>query len=541
MDIVFIADYFADEIPGGGELNNDYLCDLLQEKGHSVYKIKSRLVSREIIEQNESSCFIVANFVELPRDSYEALKKCRYIIYEHDHKYAKSRNPGLYNDYVVPPNQLINLGFYRSAAAVFCQSGLHSRILHKNVYIDNIKNLSGNIWSNEILDFIENLIELEKKDQFSVMDSAIPHKNTSAAIKYCEERKENYELISGDYRSFLEKLAGNDKFVFLPLTPETLSRVVVEARMLGVEVHTNLRVGAASEPWFHLKGRELIKEMRSRQEHVITAIEEVFTDKAVCWNTPKKKFPKISLVTSLYSGDDFIEDFLNNLTSQTIFDNCELIIVDGNSPGNERTIIEQYMERFPNIIYERLEEDPGIYGCWNHAIRLSTGEFISNANLDDRRSLQQLEIFANILMQDGNVDLVYSECFLTNKPNETYSNNSSEGLVYSALPFTPENMIKCLPGCMPLWRKTMHDRCGYFNDKLKYAGDWELWLRAVRSGSEFKRVDGIHGLYYNNPYGLSTDETRHSQRFEEEKQIFFEFKHMFGDENLKRFQGYFSQ
>ena len=139
MDVIFIADYFADEIPGGGELNNDYLCNLLEEKGHSVYKIKSRLVSREIVEQNESSCFIVANFVELPRDSYEALKKCRYIIYEHDHKYAKSRNPGLYNNYVVPPNQLINLGFYRSAAAVFCQSGLHSRILHKNVYIDNIK------------------------------------------------------------------------------------------------------------------------------------------------------------------------------------------------------------------------------------------------------------------------------------------------------------------------------------------------------------------------------------------------------------------
>ena len=87
----------------------------------------------------------------------------------------------------------------------------------------------------------------------------------------------------------------------------------------------------------------------------------------------------------------------------------------------------------------------------------------------------------------------------------------------------------------------MHDRCGYFNDKLKYAGDWELWLRAVRSGSEFKRVDGIYGLYYNNPSGLSTDEERYKEKFKEEKQIFFEYRDIFGDENFKRFKGYFSQ
>jgi len=281
--------------------------------------------------------------------------------------------------------------------------------------------------------------------------------------------------------------------------------------------------------------------MRKRQEHIVTAVEEAFTSDVVCWNTPKRPFPKISLLTSLYSGDEHIEGFLENITSQTIFDNCELIIIDANSPGNEKPVIDRYMEKFSNITYERLEKDPGIYGCWNRALELATGEFISNANLDDRRSRQQLEIFAGALVENEDMDLVYSECFTTDKPNETYMRNSSAGQTYPVSSFTPENMIKCLPGCMPLWRKTMHDGCGNFNSKFKYAGDWEMWLRAVRNGSRFLKIDGIHGLYYNNPSGLTTDNTRYQEKFQEEKKTFYEYRDMFGDKNFEQFKGYFSQ
>ena len=27
-------------------------------------------------------------------------------------------------------------------------------------------------------------------------------------------------------------------------------------------------------------------------------------------------------------------------------------------------------------------------------------------------------------------------------------------------------MIKCLPGCMPLWRKSLHEKNGYFNSAV---------------------------------------------------------------------------
>ncbi|MFM6397623.1 MAG: glycosyltransferase family 2 protein, partial [Planktothrix sp.] len=92
--------------------------------------------------------------------------------------------------------------------------------------------------------------------------------------------------------------------------------------------------------------------------------------------------PLISIVTSVYKGKEFMQGFLKNITAQTIFSQCELILIDGNSPENEGEIIEAFIRKngFSNIHYHRLDEDPGLYECWNIAIRQSRGKYITNAN-----------------------------------------------------------------------------------------------------------------------------------------------------------------
>ena len=65
----------------------------------------------------------------------------------------------------------------------------------------------------------------------------------------------------------------------------------------------------------------------------------------------KNLIPKISIITSVYNGDEFIESFLEDITEQTIFkDKCELIMVNANSPGNEGEIINKYIEKYPENI-----------------------------------------------------------------------------------------------------------------------------------------------------------------------------------------------
>ena len=272
-DVVFIADFFADQVPGGGELNNEELIRVLIDMGYKLEKANSHLVSANYIKSNLDKKFIVANFINLNENSKKALVDARYIIYEHDHKYLLSRNPADYPGYVAPKEDIINFEFYKNAAKVVCQSMFHERIVKNNLKTDNIINVAGNLWSEETLRLLEKISAQPKREAYSIMNSNIGHKNAADAIKYCVLTKKKYELVSSlPYHVFLEKLGANDTFLFLPKTPETLSRIVVEARMMGMKVITNERVGATKEKWFKLKGKELIEVFRNKRKEIPAAI-----------------------------------------------------------------------------------------------------------------------------------------------------------------------------------------------------------------------------------------------------------------------------
>ncbi len=212
--------------------------------------------------------------------------------------------------------------------------------------------------------------------------------------------------------------------------------------------------------------------------------------------------PRVSIITSVFKGDEFIKGFLEDITAQTIFHQCELILINANSPDNEEPIIKEYMAKYPNIIYKRLAKDPGLYKVWNKAIKMASGDLITNANLDDRRNPSIIETHANYLEQHPAIDLVYSNHFITYQPNETFANNNYKWVVEPP-EFSPEALFKCLPGPQPMWRKSMHHKVGFFRPDYYIAGDLEMWNRAASKGALFKKIHEMSGLFYMNFDGLS--------------------------------------
>lgn len=242
--------------------------------------------------------------------------------------------------------------------------------------------------------------------------------------------------------------------------------------------------------------------------------------------------PKISIITSVYKGDEFIEGFLADITRQTMFDQCELIIINADSPGNEEPFIRRYMELYPNIVYVHLDKDPGLYAVWNMAIEMSKGEYITNANLDDRLSPDCYAAHAAVLDANPNIMLVYSNRCYTRVANETFENHSG-GKYLPAPEFSKANMMYCLPSNNPMWRKSMHAKHGSFDTNYKYSGDWEMWLRAVEGGAIFKKIDEYYGLYYVNPKGLSTDKDTKSAREIEDTKIIERYGNIWGRETYR--------
>lgn len=281
MKFLIISDFFLDELKfGGGAEYNDKELFLELKKKFEVDFVRSSEVSINFLENLSSNTkLIISNFVLLTKECIEFIQnKKEYIIYEHDHKYLKNRNPVHFYNFKAKKDEIINYNFYKNSKKIFCQSNFHKKIIETNLELNNIHSISGNFWSDKDLELIENIrIETNKEDRASIMLSDNWNKNSAGAINYCKKNNLDYQLIQdSNYESFLRKICSNKYFVFLPLSPETLSRVCVESRMLGCSTVTNNLVGAKTEDWYKLAPEQIIQYMRSKKLEIINEIEKAF-------------------------------------------------------------------------------------------------------------------------------------------------------------------------------------------------------------------------------------------------------------------------
>ena len=541
--IVFISDFFADEIRGGAELCNDALIGLLRDR-YTVETIKSALVTPDLLLNNLDSFFIIANFFMLPEAfKYAFADKTKYVILEHDHKYVNSNNPSLYKDFLAPETQIINKHFYAAAQAVMCQSKKHASVVQKNLLLNNIISLSGNIWTDKQLKTLEDNLDTKKDIKYALLRSNNKNKGMPAAIGFCQKNNLPFEYLEPQpFESFVANLARVEHLVFFPQWLETYNRLSIEARILGCKLITNNLIGAASEDYFKLKGRGLLEFIRENNNTLMNKWFNLIEGNSIDYYG-KVELPKVTIFCPLYAGEKYIQGFLEDMKNQTIFKQSELIIINANSPENEEQYIKEFMKTNKNVIYKKLDYRATVMETENMAIKISTGEFIAQACVDDRHSPHYLETLAKHLHYSTEVDLVYTDCYQTIQPNETFENNTSAGNFYehSRNNFSKENMIKCLPGPMPMWKKEIHEKAGFFNEKLSYAGDWDMFLRMVEVDAKFKKIDVPLGLYYYNSEGLSTSEEYSKERQAEEADTFFKYKDIFGERNFKKYEPYFSQ
>ncbi len=214
---------------------------------------------------------------------------------------------------------------------------------------------------------------------------------------------------------------------------------------------------------------------------------------------------KVSMIASLYRGGRFIERFLQNITSQTMFHASELIIIDANSPDGEREIIERYQNAFDNIVYKRIDFQIGIYEAWNLGVALARGVYLTNTNMDDLRRNDSIALQAAYLDDNPGVDVAYQEFFYSLDADLSFEEVAVLDF-RSELPIvTRHNLLGCnSPHNAPMWRKSLHDAVGLFDPKYKSGGDHEFWLRCLAAGHRFGKINTPHVVYFQNPEGMST-------------------------------------
>jgi glycosyltransferase involved in cell wall biosynthesis len=216
----------------------------------------------------------------------------------------------------------------------------------------------------------------------------------------------------------------------------------------------------------------------------------------------------VSAIVSTYNSDRFIRGCLEDLENQTIADKLEIIVINSGSEQNEEATVKEFQKKYSNIIYIKTERE-GLYSAWNRAIKVASGQFLTNANTDDRHRKDAFEVMVNTLLANPDISLVYGDQIITDTQNPTFENHHA----VKTLKWPEFNMQRllncCCVGSQPMWRKSLHGELGMFDETLTCAADWDFWLRAAQK-HDFRHIPQVLGLYYHNEQGIEHGRKIHS-------------------------------
>ena len=199
--------------------------------------------------------------------------------------------------------------------------------------------------------------------------------------------------------------------------------------------------------------------------------------------------PLISVVIPAYNAEQFLDETLESVLSQT-YENWECIIVNDGSTDNTESVAKKWCEKDARFRYF-YKENSGASDTRNLGIKKARGEYIAFLDADDLYMPNFLEICLENLVEKD-VDLVAPKMLeFWDVQNEVIEDEDKKDYLYSGKEgialFLHSNRITMALLC----KKSVMDEVGGFTWHKK-AEDLHCWLKVLFAGYKIYRL----GEYY---------------------------------------------
>lgn len=340
--IVFVADLFQEDYPGGGELTTEAIIEgcLIP-----IIKIRSSQINENILNSYKDCFWIFGNFAGISDHLLLYLSQnLDYSIIEYDYKFCSYRSPekhiaatGSCDCAFSKHGKIVSIFMAKAKNVWFMSEGQKQFYCNMYSFLDreNVRVLSS-VFNEQTLNYIENLGgSVNKEDKWLIQKSTSWIKGTEDSIEYAKKNNLNYELFSNlSYIEMLSKFAKSKGFLTFPRGMDTCPRTAIEAKLLGCETICNENVQHKDEPWFSGSKTEILKYLRERTK--VFWVETLQNSNLRLPKSSDNKFRNkvhFKIIIPVYNSESWIDRAVTSVLKQE-YENYECIICDDISSDN---------------------------------------------------------------------------------------------------------------------------------------------------------------------------------------------------------------
>ena len=359
-DIMFVSDMFVEDYVGGAELTSEAL---ITSAPFKVQKLKSKDVSVEHLSDGHQKYWVFGNYAGLdPNLIPSIVANLNYSILEYDYKYCRYRSPEKHkyaemkdcDCHTQMSGKMVSAFYYGARSLWWMSEGQQN---HYESLFPFLSERESTVLSSVFDDeFFANVSLLEEKYKNSersgwiVLGSNSWIKGAQAAEKWCQDNEKEYEVVWGiPYKEVLEKLAQAEGFVYLPEGMDTCPRMVIEAKLLGCELHLNEYVQHKDELWFNSP------DEFDTQAYLYAARERFWSAIKMSMNWS----PSVAAYTTTRNCVEQKYPFRACIKSMLGFAD-EVVVVDGGSTDGTWEELEEWAESEDKLKVYKVERD------WSH-------------------------------------------------------------------------------------------------------------------------------------------------------------------------------
>lgn len=191
-------------------------------------------------------------------------------------------------------------------------------------------------------------------------------------------------------------------------------------------------------------------------------------------------YPEISVVMSVYNGENYLHQSLESILSQT-FRNFEFIIINDGSTDGSKRILHSYASK-DNRIRLIEQQNTGLTIALRKGVEAATGQIIARMDADDISAPHRFENQIKLLKDQP--ALIGATCYY----EEFQDDGSFARISANKEPAVLIPLLSCFTNRIGghgqvMFRRSVYNLVGGYDPNVRYAQDYDLWTRMMEYGN----------------------------------------------------------